>query len=515
MVMAGNREVGFPKTTASSLREQLARTTLSRVRARGHPYLELREDGKRFIFFCTLCLSPCYSDTILLDHLRGNLHTERLSAAKATLLKPNPWPFSDGIHFFDASSGNEEQLAIKDGKESSRFLKFEENSDNLAIVKYVENLKPGCDTVVDENLSGSDEGSDLVIPSVRLKEEVSDLKARHVGSGQIAARMYEKKDGSNEISRIWCEWLGKKSSNDEDKVKVLDHDFGVVTFAYDYELGKSGLFDDVKLLLSSSAPALTENDQGGNWKRKRSVSEPEDVSRSLTNQYGLCEEESSKTTCASSNLVLDRYDDQLMHTRFISSKTVRREVRKQKRIAAEKMCDICQQKMLPEKDVATLWNRKTGKLACSSRNVYGAFHVFHTSCLIHWILYCEFEIVRNQTVSTKGGRRSRKKNGTKSNTTGKDGTVNILTNPIVSVFCPDCQGTGVNIEGDEFEKPLTPLSEMFKYKIKVSEGHRGWMKNPEILENCSTGFHFPSQSGEPVQEKVVPLKLLHFYRPEE
>uniref|UniRef100_A0A3N7FWN9 C2H2-type domain-containing protein n=1 Tax=Populus trichocarpa TaxID=3694 RepID=A0A3N7FWN9_POPTR len=285
--MAGNREVGFPKTTASSLREQLARTTLSRVRARGHPYLELREDGKRFIFFCTLCLSPCYSDTILLDHLRGNLHTERLSAAKATLLKPNPWPFSDGIHFFDASSGNEEQLAIKDGKESSRFLKFEENSDNLAIVKYVENLKPGCDTVVDENLSGSDEGSDLVIPSVRLKEEVSDLKATLVGSGQIAARMYEKKDGSNEISRIWCEWLGKKSSNDEDKVKVLDHDFGVVTFAYDYELGKSGLFDDVKLLLSSSAPALTENDERGNWKRKRSVSEPEDVSRSLTNQYGF------------------------------------------------------------------------------------------------------------------------------------------------------------------------------------------------------------------------------------
>ncbi|KAJ6379251.1 hypothetical protein OIU76_015965 [Salix suchowensis] len=123
------------------------------------------------------------------------------------------------------------------------------------------------------------------------------------------------------------------------------------------------------------------------------------------------------------------------------------------------MCDICQQKMLPEKDVATLWNRKTGKLACSSRNVYGAFHVFHTSCLIHWIIYCEFEMVRNQTVSTKGGRTCRKKNGTKSNTTGKDGTVNVLPNPIVYVFCPDCQGTGVYIEGDEFEKPLTPLSE--------------------------------------------------------
>ncbi|CAK7349807.1 unnamed protein product [Dovyalis caffra] len=462
--MAGNREVGIPKTTACSLREQVARTTLSRVRAQGHPYLELREDGKRFIFFCTLCLAPCYSDTILLDHLRGNLHTERLSAAKATLLKPNPWPFSDGIHFFDASSGSEKQLAIKNGKKS-RLMMFNENSDNLAIVKYDENLKPGCDVDVDDHLSGNDEVSDLVIPSVRLKEDVSDLKVRFMGSGQIAARMYEKNDGSNEIGRIWCQWLGKKSSTDEDKVKVLDHDFSVVTFAYDYELGKSGLFDDVKLLLSSTSPALVENDEG-NRKRKRSVSDPEDVSRSLTNQYALCEEESSKTTSASSELVLDRYDDQLMQTGLISSKTVRREVRKQQRIAAEKMCDICQQKMLPEKDVATLWNRKTGKLACSSRNVYGAFHVFHTSCLIHWILYY-------------------------------------------------CQGTGVNIKGDEFEKPLVPLSEMFRFKIKVSLGHRGWMKNPEILENCSTGFHFPLESGETVQEKVLPLKLLHFYRAEE
>lgn len=39
--------------------------------------------------------------------------------------------------------------------------------------------------------------------------------------------------------------------------------------------------------------------------------------------------------------------------------------------------------------------------------------------------------------------------------------MNVLPNPIVSVFCPDCQGTGVNIEGDEFEKPLTPLSEVW------------------------------------------------------
>ncbi|KAJ6360860.1 hypothetical protein OIU77_004810 [Salix suchowensis] len=141
--------------------------------------------------------------------------------------------------------------------------------------------------VVDENLSGNDEGSDMVIPSVPLKEEVSDLKAR-----------------------IWCEWLGGKCSNDDDKVEVLDHDFGAVTFAYDYELGKSGLFDDMKLSLSSSAAALTENDEGA---------------------YG--------------------------HQIYIKQHSKARGKK-----AAEKMCDICQQKMLPEKDVAMLWNRKTGKL---------------------------------------------------------------------------------------------------------------------------------------------------------
>lgn len=41
--------------------------------------------------------------------------------------------------------------------------------------------------------------------------------------------------------------------------------------------------------------------------------------------------------------------------------------------------------------------------------------------------------------------------------------------------------------------------QMFKYKIKVSDARRAWMKNPEVLQNCSTGFHFPSQSKEAIQ----------------
>ncbi|XP_052305602.1 uncharacterized protein LOC18108565 [Populus trichocarpa] len=81
----------------------------------------------------------------------------------------------------------------------------------------------------------------------------------------------------------------------------------------------------------------------------------------------------------------------------------------------------------------------------------------------------------------------------------KDGTVDTFSNPIVSVLCPECQGTGVNIEGDELEKTPASHSEVFQFQMNVCNGYKGWMKSPEILEKCSTGFHFPPESGEPVQ----------------
>lgn len=52
---------------------------------------------------------------------------------------------------------------------------------------------------------------------------------------------------------------------------------------------------------------------------------------------------------------------------------------------------------------------------------------------------------------------------------------------------------------------------MFKLKIRVSDARRAWMKSPEVLENCSVGFHFPSDKEDKVNEKVLPLKWLHFY----
>lgn len=87
-----------------------------------------------------------------------------------------------------------------------------------------------------------------------------------------------------------------------------------------------------------------------------------------------------------------------------------------------------------------------------------AFHVFHTSCLIHWILLCEVEIITNQNTGSKARRRSRRKTAAKCN--GKDAQLKSLSPQIYSVFCPECQGTGIVVDGDDLEKPNLPLSQV-------------------------------------------------------
>ncbi|XWS39467.1 hypothetical protein CRYUN_Cryun18bG0056800 [Craigia yunnanensis] len=298
--------------------------------------------------------------------------------------------------------------------------------------------------------------SDLVIPGVLIKDGVSDLTVSSFGFGKIAARFYEKNGVSNAISRMWCKWLGKEAPRNDDKLKVPKHDFAVVSFVYNCDLGRKGLLDNVKSLLTYAFPIELDNGEAASTQWKKSFSDPEDISESLSNQYDSSGEDSSASNRASSRLALDRYDDQLLLTRFISSKAIRRELTRQQRIAAERMCDICQQKMLPEKDVATLINLNTGKLVCSSRNVNGAFHL---------------ERIENHSVNPKVKRRSRRKNGAKCNAMGKDGETKDTETLISSVFCPECQVTGIEVKVDELEKPDVSLS----------------------------------------HEKVLPLKSLHFY----
>ncbi|KAK4741717.1 hypothetical protein SAY87_025305 [Trapa incisa] len=502
------KTVGFLGAGKLSLREQAARTVLRNVRSQGHPYVDLREDGKKFIYFCTLCLAPCYSDTILFDHLKGNLHTERLADAKLTLLRPNPWPFNDGIMFFHNS---EEVDKLLQSKNDFPMLLEPHSSESHAIIEYRNGTQQHSHgDAPDVALSDTRENCNFLISNVLLEAGISDLVVRFVGVGKIAARYLENSDTTSSVCKIWCEWLGNLSLSD-DSVEIPKHTFAIVTLAYNYELGRKGLFDDATQLLTSDSMPDAVNGDNANKKPKKCLV-PEDVSDSLSRQYDSSGEDSAASSVFSSRVTLDRYDDQILQTRIISSKAMRRELRRQQRIAAERMCDICQQKILPGKNVATLLNMNTGKLACSSRNSNGAFHVFHTSCLIHWILLCEVEIARNQSSAPRLNGRSRKKSAAKSNKMKKETEKGTVVTNFYSIFCPECQGTGINVDGDGKEPDKVSLSEMFKFKLKVSNARKEWMKNPEKLENCSVGFYFPHNSEErTLVEKVTPLKLLNFY----
>ncbi|XP_077241760.1 acyl-UDP-N-acetylglucosamine O-acyltransferase [Tasmannia lanceolata] len=537
--MAAGRELGFPKTGGCSLREVIARATLRGIRNQGHLYVELREDGKRFIFFCTLCLSPCYSDSILFDHLKGNLHRQRYAAAKVTLFGTNPWPFNDGVFFFhDSSEKERQQLVVLDSHED-RIMNTNSNNHGVIVSSQDKNTKSngncatmldgyGCDMGSTSNgcsselvMNGHDKISNvnydnhqMVIPGVLINDEVSILGIKFLGVGHIASRIFETNEISEKVNRIWCAWLGEGESGDGDMFLAPDSDFAIINFSYTYDLGRKAVMNDLSLLSSYSPDEEMNNSRSNRKKRTKSFSEPEDMLEAFSDHCGQSLVLSNSTEKA---LTSNRYDDQLQHSTFRSNKHVRRELRRQNRLAAERMCDVCQQRMLPGKDVATLFNRRTGSLACSSRNTNGAFHVFHASCLVHWLLLCELEMWTGQSSNAKVSNRSsargcRRKRGANSSKMRMSNGKRATRTHISSVLCPECQGTGMNIEGDEMEKPTIPLSEMFLYKIKAIESHKAWMRNPEILQKCSTGLHLPCGSGENFQEKVLPLKLLHFYR---
>lgn len=51
--------------------------------------------------------------------------------------------------------------------------------------------------------------------------------------------------------------------------------------------------------------------------------------------------------------------------------------------------------------------------------------------------------------------------------------------------------------------------QMFRYKIKLSDARKAWMKNPEVLPNCSTGFHLPPEHDDLSQVGISDLMCLY------
>ncbi|KAL6641272.1 hypothetical protein ACP70R_019453 [Stipagrostis hirtigluma subsp. patula] len=508
------KELAVQRNGPVDIREIAAKATLREVRQNGHTYVELRRVGKRVIFFCTICLTECFSDNVLFDHLKGNLHSRRYAEAKVTLFGPMPWPFNDGVLFFN-NSCEKDPLLLDSGSQNARELTLvpqpEVSRNDTEVTSRLRDSSSSCNSVkgARSGVEGRDNGrkaavseghvlnnsgteGPLVIPGVLLKDVVSNLPVHLLGYGNIAYRICEASQSCKKVSKIWCAWVGQEGS---DMCKTYEQSgFGIVNFSYAYDLGRKLSSDDQDLPISAGSFFLIDDAGHRGKRRKKSFSDQEASSEESNGQ-------SSSPTGNSKAIVSGSPtdDSRNLPVGLLSSKSMRRELRKQKRIAAEKVCDICGRPMLPGKDVATLLNCKTGNLACSSRNLSGAYHLFHTSCLLHWTILCQYEMLTDQiAIKGKSNRGRKAKNAPKKC-------------KLTSVLCPECQGTGIHIEGDELEKPTISLSEMFRFKLKAIEAHKAWLKSPEVLENCSTGLHFPSEHVENAEEKVIPLKSLPFY----
>ncbi|KAA8515248.1 hypothetical protein F0562_018522 [Nyssa sinensis] len=146
-------------------------------------------------------------------------------------------------------------------------------------------------------------------------------------------------------------------------------------------------------------------------------------------------------------------------------------------------CQICCNYIYDGKDASTLLNTHTRELACTGTNVNGAFHFFHTRCILLWILICDYH-----------GER---------------------------VSCPICRGTGVVLPEGEESVRVEELREdkytQFKqYASNVWITSRSWFSQPEEGANPTVGLAFPRRFDEsPTQQNVVRKKSITFYRVEE
>lgn len=433
----------FKNAGALNLREVAARATLRTVRQQGHVYVELRPVGKHSIFFCTLCLTPCFNENVLYAHLKGNLHSKRYASAEITLLLPNPWPFNDGVLFFH-NSHEDDRIATPVSEPWMGVAGRTSDRENIRKCRGIQ-----------RNLS---------IPYTPPFEENSNMELKIIGYGHVGAKIHEDDEGGgSKFSRIWCAWLGDGNSDGCDEfLQSPKCDFAIVNLPYTVNLGRKYSSDDENW--SPSPDSFFQTDEfGRRAKRKRkSLSDPEDSPGASKDQRG----------CNSDTNLEQR-------KRF-------------------RKCDICQQTFLPGRDVATLLNLRTGRFACTSRNNNGAFHVFHISCLIHWVLFCEFALWAESAMNAVGTR-------------GRRGKASAKNLHFSSIFCSECYGTGIVVEGNELEKLELPLAEARRYKANVVNAQKAWMSSPGNVQKCSTGLCFPSEETAKLRGKMMPGKLLLFY----
>ncbi|XP_002971502.2 uncharacterized protein LOC9640231 [Selaginella moellendorffii] len=170
----------------------------------------------------------------------------------------------------------------------------------------------------------------------------------------------------------------------------------------------------------------------------------------------------------------------------------------------ERICFICRQKMVAGKDVATLLNMSNRQMMCHSRNWLGAFHVYHTYCLINWILLFDAKFWMGHSLHfSRNFRKSLQSVGQQH-----------LNHQDKPIFCPECQGTGFRFNGGHLEPPRYRLAQIFDWVLELVQARKVWI---DRLGQEITGLMFHASSkgiGHPrdfESSLVLPRGMLRFF----
>ncbi|KAH7332503.1 hypothetical protein KP509_20G091400 [Ceratopteris richardii] len=432
-------------------KEIAARAVLRDAWQGGHHYVELRQDGTTFVFYCTLCSTPCYSDTTLADHLKGNQHTRRLNST--TL--PSSQPLGDDGDFF----------ADKD--ELSNVFKGKSMSDSTTELK------------------------------LNLADPFPASSIEWIGSSQVfLAEAFSDK----QVQQIWCEWYGRNGTLGTREVyngkKHEEFMHALVIFPYSDAIGRQGEWKPGGILKKGEISSLKENLRNSELKRRTARnSEPQGLS--ARDPHG-------KNTFPWEPPFGEEEITSLLSSKGLSQKALLKALKRRRMNILERVCFICHQQMLPGRDVAALLNPTTGQMMCSSRNERGAFHVFHTSCLIDWILLCESKFWRARTAKKDAPRMRGQINKKPRRVRTK--TAIQSCGPL---FCPECQGTGIQVRSHQLEKPRYRLVQVFDWILELLQARRLWVNCPEHRHKKSRGLLFVPEAHN--KDGVVCMGSLEFY----
>ncbi|KAH0651109.1 hypothetical protein KY284_031021 [Solanum tuberosum] len=153
-------------------------------------------------------------------------------------------------------------------------------------------------------------------------------------------------------------------------------------------------------------------------------------------------------------------------------------------------CKLCDCPIPPGCDVSTILNNGSSMLSCSYHNTKGMYHLFHTSCLLNWMLMME-ELSQGGPIIQQ---RRKQKISPKHLAKFQD-----------YHFCPECCCT------DDDENFVLWV---FRLRDLIVEGRMKWRTCYEHLENSSIGLSFRSaghQSHATAQGNGS-VKLLRIYQ---